>query len=228
MKRTLSLVVVVSLAACSAESSPAPTEVVTQRADSPAAAGPPRVRAPDTVRALVQAGDRALALKLDARTAEAMQARLDAHRATFRYVPDLRPKADPGAPVRGSFIEDDWVLHLELERTLGAQLYAPACVASPCVIRLDLDGTGTTDAVVSAWDKRSAALTFAVSSSRPALIGARVAGLDLSKLQRWSVVSAAEVTTPGFTRQGVLIETGTPTVRHLLFQDASGVRVVRL
>ncbi len=183
-----------------------------------------QVRRPDTLRELVQVGNPKLAATLDEATAKKLQAELTAHRAAFTFTQAPLIKPDPGTPSTRSFIEDDWTLHLSAAAKLPA--YAPACVLDPCVLRLDLDGAGTKDAVISAWDKTTQRYSVAVQSNRWTLVGVP---LDLGKA-RWRSVSASELSVSGFTRQGVLLETkttGTPT-RYLLFQDALGARVVRL
>lgn len=200
---------------------PPPAEVSSAPATAP-------LRTPPSLRAMIQAGDPLLAPSLPSATAASMESALGAHRAGFRFTPDATPKPATGAPITRSFIEDSWSVHEKIKKAQAA--YVPACAASPCVLRLDLDGVGAKDAVVSAFDQRQKAQTFAVSSNAVVLIGAGIAGLDLETLKSWRVVDAREIRTTGFTRQGVLIETGSkaPFVRHLLFQDATGVRISRL
>lgn len=209
---------VAALVGCGA---PPPAEVSSAAATAP-------LRAPPSLRAMIQAGDPLLAPRLPPATAASMESALGAHRAGFRFTPDASPKPAAGAPLTRSFIEDSWSLHEKIKKASSA--YSPACAASPCILRLDLDGVGAKDAVVSAFDQRLKAQTFAVSSNAVVLIGAGIAGLDLETLKSWRVVDAREVRTTGFTRQGVLIETGTkaPFTRHLLFQDSTGVRIARL
>ncbi len=222
MRRTLPLTLLAALAACT-PTPPAPPEEI---AVAPATSVSARMRKHDTLRALVRAGDPALAASLTPALEESMQRALTAHTRSFQYQPDTRRKIDPGQPRTRSFIEDDWTVHQSLETTFGATAYQPACALEPCTLRLDLDGVGPPDTVVSAWDVRAKKLTFAVASSRPAMIGAQVGSLDLTQDARWRVVAAGELAAPGFTRRGVLIEAG--TVRHLLYQDATAVRLIRL
>lgn len=227
MTRTLVILSLLAVSACDGVASDEPVSTSTFEATTTASSALRKLRKPDTVRALVQAGDSKLAPTLDDATAKSMQAELDAHRATFRFTPSPQLKPDPGTPATRSFIEDDWTLHVGVAAKLSN--YAPECLLSPCVLRLDLDGAGARDAVISAWDKTAKKHVVAVQSNKWMMLGAQVSTLDLRNA-RWRVVSATELTVPGFTRDGVLIESTTPgvSVRHLLFQDTAGARLVRL
>jgi hypothetical protein len=225
MIRTSTLTLLtLSLVACGTPAVPPAEEA--QPAGAATAAAGPRIYRPASVDVLVRTQDPNLARSLDAKLRAQMQARLDAHRAAFAYQPSTAPKPDPGAPRTGSFIEDSWTLHQRLSGALRTS-YAPACTFDPCVLTLDLDGQGGRDSVVSAWERSSKAFTFAVETNRATLIGHQQK-IDLRGTRQWSVIAAGEIRAPGFTRDGVLITSGTPQVRHLLYHDSAALRLIKL